>query len=185
MGANTERIRLEKASRRLSYYLRHCKEPLYIRLDGGWASVEVMLGLLGVSREQLDTIVATDSKGRYSYDATGTAIRANQGHSIPGVQLDMEMPEPPELLYHGTATRFLDAILRDGLKPMSRQWVHISNDYATAVAVGSRHGKPIVLAVRAQDFVADGNELYRSANGVWQARAVPAKYLSIYVPAGD
>ena len=182
MGANTERIRLEKASRRLSYYLRHCKEPLYIQLDGGWASVEVMLGLLGVSREQLDTIVATDSKGRYSYDKTGARIRANQGHSIPGVQLDMAKPDPPELLYHGTATRFLDSILREGLKPMSRQWVHISNDYATAVTVGSRHGKPIVLAVRAQDFVADGNELYRSANGVWQARAVPAKYLSIYVP---
>ena len=106
-------------------------------------------------------------------------IRANQGHSIPGVVIEMEAPEPPEFLYHGTATRFLDTIMKDGLKPMTRQFVHISPDYATAVKVGSRHGKPVVLKVRAKDFVADGNELYRSSNGVWQAKAVLPEYLTV------
>lgn len=179
MNPNTAKQSLEKSSRKLSYFLRHCKEPLYIDLNGGWASVDVMLHLLGITRSQLDEIVATDSKGRYSYDSTDKRIRANQGHSIPGVMIEMERPQPPELLYHGTATRFLDAILREGLKPMTRQWVHISKDYETAVVVGRRHGKPVVLAFRAKDFVEDGNELYLSANGVWQARAVPAKYLSV------
>ena len=69
--------------------------------------------------------------------------------------------------------------MKDGLKPMSRQFVHISPDYATAVKVGSRHGKPVVLKVRAKDFVADGNELYRSSNGVWQAKEVPPEYLTV------
>ena len=169
----------ERASKRLSYYLRHCAEPLYIDLNGGWASVETMLQLLRLNREQLDLIVATDSKGRYSYDPAGTRIRANQGHSIPGVTLIMEQPEPPEYLYHGTATRFLDAIMAEGLKPMNRQWVHISPDIETALAVGRRHGKPVILRIHARQFVEDGHELLRSDNGVWQARAVPAEYFTV------
>lgn len=175
-------MRFTKAGKRLSYYLRHCKEPRYVDLDGGWAEVETMLGLLGLSRRELDEIVASDEKGRFSYDETGTRIRANQGHSIPGVDLHMDRPEPPEYLYHGTATRFLDAILREGLKPMSRQWVHISPDAETAVKVGRRHGTPVVLLVMARQFAADGHELYRSDNGVWQAREVPPEYLSLWQP---
>lgn len=170
---------LEKASKRLSYFLRHCQDPLYIDLDGGWASVCQMLQLLHLTQAELDEIVDTDAKGRYSYDSSGNWIRANQGHSIPGVELEMQRPEPPEFLYHGTATRFLDAILMEGLKPMSRQWVHISPDYDTAVNVGKRHGKPVVLQFRARAFVADGYNLFRSANGVWQAAVVPPEYLEI------
>lgn len=166
-------------SQKLAYILRHCTEPLYIDLNGGWAPVSDILQLLSLERSDLDDIVATDNKGRYSFDATGTKIRANQGHSILGVVIDMEQPDPPEILYHGTATRFLDGIMRDGLKPMSRQWVHISSDYETAVTVGKRHGKPAVLEFRAQEFVADGHKLFLSANGVWQAAVVPVKYLHL------
>jgi len=168
-----------KASKRLSYLLRHSQDPLYIDLNGGWAPVSTILQLLNLTRAELDQIVAEDTKGRYSYDDTGSKIRANQGHSIKGVMVDMERPEPPELLYHGTATRFLDDILREGLKPMSRQFVHISPDFETAIGVGKRHGKPVVLAFRARDFVSDGHDLFRSANGVWQAAAVPPEYLEI------
>lgn len=172
----------EKASKRLSYLLRHSRDPLYIDLNGGWASVSTMLQVLHLTRAELDEIVGTDAKERYSYDATGTKIRANQGHSIPGVELDMERPEPPEFLYHGTATRFLDSILREGLKPMSRQWVHLSPNFETAVNVGKRHGKPVVLVVRARAFVQDGYDLFRSANGVWQAKTVPPEYFFIQYP---
>lgn len=172
-------MQLTNVSKMLSYYLRHCKEPLYIDLNGGWADVGTMLKVLGVTRRELDEIVSSDAKGRYSYDDTGMRIRANQGHSIPGVELNMESPEPPEYLYHGTATRFLDAILTEGLKPMSRQWVHISPDFETAVKVGKRHGKPVVLKIHARQFVSDGHELLRSDNGVWQAKAVSPEYISV------
>ena len=176
---------LKRISVTLSYMLRHCKEPLYVSLDGGWASVEVIIDALsrkylGVNRQILDEIVATDKKGRYSYDSTGERIRANQGHSIPNVSVKMESPAPPQYLYHGTASRFLPSILKEWLKPMSRQFVHISTDYDTAVMVGKRHGTPVVFVMRAADFVADGHELYRSSNGVWQAKAVPPEYLSVY-----
>lgn len=177
-------MKLEKISVQLSYMLRHSKEPLYISLDGGWAQVDTVLQVLrqrfpGVDRGVLDEIVASDRKGRYSYDAGGTRIRANQGHSIPGVKVEMTAPMPPEYLYHGTADRFLPVILKEGLKPMTRQFVHISPDYRTALAVGKRHGTPVVLVIRAADFVADGHELFLSANGVWQAKAVPPEYFSV------
>lgn len=177
-------MNLQKISVRLSYLLRHCREPLYIDLNGGWADVETIIDVLRskapqLDRRILDEIVAADEKGRYSYDPTGTKIRANQGHSIPGVTVEMERPAPPELLYHGTATRFLSVILKEGLKPMNRQFVHISPDYETAVRVGRRHGTPVVLAIRAAEFVADGHELMCSANGVWQARAVPPEYFTV------
>ena len=172
-------------SKALSYLLRHCKDPVYVDPDGGWAPVETILQVLGqdypgVTRADLDRIVREDKKTRYSYGGLdGQLIRANQGHSIPGVVISMEEPTPPPLLYHGTADRFVESILREGLRPMSRLWVHISPDYETAVKVGSRHGRPVVLAFRAQDFVRDGYRLYRSANGVWQAAAVPPEYLSV------
>lgn len=171
---------MNNTGRKLAYMLRHSRDPLYISLDGGWAPVSKVIKELNISRTQLDEIVANDNKQRYMYDIHKQRIRACQGHSIPGVIVEMEQPEPPEYLYHGTATRFLDAIMKDGLKPMSRQWVHLSGDYDTAINVGARHGNPIVLRINARQFVADGHQLYRSLNGVWQAKDVPVKYLELY-----
>lgn len=91
----------------------------------------------------------------------------------------MTQPEPPEFLYHGSASKFVDAILKEGLKPMSRHWVHISPGYATALKFSARHGPPIVLTFQAADFVKDGYELFLSANGVWQTKAVSPQYLGI------
>lgn len=172
----------QRASKRLAFLLRHSRD--FIDLNGGWADVEVILKELrrkypGIDRSDLEGIVASDQKGRYCFDPTGQRIRANQGHSVPGVVIEMERPQPPEFLYHGTATRFLDAILREGLRPMSRQYVHISPDVETAVHVGRRHGIPVILRFRAGDFVRDGHPLMRSANGVWQAEFIPPEYLSV------
>lgn len=173
-------------SRTLAFLLRHSDQ--YIDLDGGWASVDAIVLRLaeqfpGFSRADLEEIVAQDTKGRYAFDGTGRRIRANQGHSVPGVVIEMEQPQPPELLYHGTSRRFLDAILREGLRPMERQYVHISSDEKTAKTVGGRRGKPVVLTVEAGRFVRDGYTLKRSANGVWQAEHVPPEYLRF--PAQD
>ena len=109
-------MNMNKISKRLSWLLRHCQEPLYIDPQGGWAPVETILQALSkknrtVDRQMLETIVATDEKGRYSFDASGDRIRANQGHSIPGVIIEMEKPVPPEYLYHGTAGDFLPSIM--------------------------------------------------------------------------
>lgn len=177
-------MNLTRISKKLSYLLRHSTDPLLVSPQGGWADVDAVLSQLRLQWPafgpgELEQIVAQDAKGRYSFDASNRRIRANQGHSIPGIQVDMERPVPPERLYHGTARRFLPQILDRGLLPMGRQYVHISSDVPTARRVGQRHGSPVVLAVDAGRFVRDGHSLLRSANGVWQAEHVPPEYLSV------
>ena len=125
--------------------------------------------------------MASDSKGRYSFNSDGTKIRANQGHSID-VIIDMEKRVPPEFLYHGTAARFMDSIMMQGLLPRSRNFVHLSPDYETAVTVGYRHSRPdqpVILKIHAAQMTEDGYEFMISDNGVWQINNVPPQYLEI------
>jgi putative RNA 2'-phosphotransferase len=178
----TEQQRI-KLSKFLSLVLRHQPETIGINLDSaGWVAVDVLLEALqrhcrAVSPEDLREIVATSDKKRFAFSPDGKMIRASQGHSVE-VDLAYEAQQPPELLYHGTATRFLDAILTHGLVKQNRHHVHLSPDRATAVNVGQRHGKPVVLVVRAGEMHREKIPFYLSANGVWLVDAVPAKYLS-------
>ncbi|WP_043723131.1 RNA 2'-phosphotransferase [Kutzneria sp. 744] len=170
---NTNRI-----SRRMSRYLRHAPEEIGIQLSpDGWTDTKALTTALGITREQLELVVAGNDKQRFAFDDTGTRIRANQGHTVP-VELDLPVATPPATLYHGTVAKFLDAIMTEGLRPMTRHDVHLSPDVPTAVKVGSRRGKPVVLAVDARRMQADGHVFRLSANGVWLTEHVPATYLS-------
>ncbi len=84
---------------------------------------------------------------------------------------------PPEFLYHGTATRFLDSILDEGLKPQQRQHVHLSADIEPATAVGQRYGKPVILKIKALLMHEQGFVFYRSENSVWLTQSVPSSFL--------
>lgn len=168
-------------SRYLSLILRHKPEVIGITLDEhGWANVEELIA--GISKTQpldmelLDKIVQTDNKQRYSFNEDKTLIRANQGHSIP-VDVELQRVPPPKILFHGTGEKYTDSIDQIGLIPKSRLYVHLSNDEATAVTVGSRHGKPIVYKVAAGEMEKAGFEFYRSVNGVWLTKVVPVRYL--------
>ena len=130
-----------------------------------------------MSRSQIQSIVKNSDKKRFAISEDGTKIRANQGHSVD-IALGLAPPAPPEQLYHGTATRFLDSIRESGLHPAARQHVHLSTDLATAEKVGSRHGKPVILSVESGQMARDGHLFYISENGVWLTAAVPAKYLN-------
>ena len=129
MGKDTK----DRLSVFISLVLRHKPDAAGIRLDEhGWADVgELIEGVRATGRtidlEILEEIVRTDEKQRYSFSADRTLIRANQGHSIP-VDVELQETVPPDCLYHGTATRFLESIRREGLKPMSRLYVHLSKD---------------------------------------------------------
>lgn len=173
-------------SRFLALVLRHKPEAAGITLDEhGWANVDELVAGISAqrpfSRQMLEEIVATDAKMRYSFNGDHTLIRANQGHSIP-VDVQPEEKVPPAVLYHGTATRFLDSIMRDGLLPMSRLYVHLSSDVPTAVRVGRRHGKPVVLVVESGKMHKAGITFYLSRNGVWLTKRVPPQYLSLIDP---
>lgn len=174
----------KKLSVFLSLVLRHHPDAAGISLDPhGWADVDELLNGVKqtgrkINREILEEIVRTDEKGRYSFDETGRKIRANQGHSV---SVDVELKEklPPQFLYHGTASRFLDRIFAEGLKPMSRLYVHLSPDEKTARKVGKRHGKEVVLQVDAGKMAQEGMVFFLSANGVWLTKHVPPKYLQV------
>lgn len=141
-----EKIQLSKF---MSLVLRHEPGAVGIVLDAaGWTPVEELLSGLNrsgrsVTREQLLEVVATNDKSRFALSEDGLRIRASQGHSVEA-KLEYVPREPPAMLYHGTATRFVEAIRRDGLKKMGRQHVHLSLDEETAIRVGSRYGKPVV-----------------------------------------
>ena len=179
---------LVKRSKYLARHLRHQPEALGLTLDpGGWVAVDALLAAMRrhgieLSRAQLDEIVARNNKQRFSFDETGTRIRANQGHSIP-VDLQLAPATPPDALYHGTSKATIGPILREGLQKMRRQHVHLSRDKATAIKVGSRHGAPIVLLVDAAAMARDGYRFFLSDNGVWLTDHVPPQYLRVLAPA--
>lgn len=176
---------LEKIGHRITAALRHDPGKIGITLDAhGWADVHALIN--GINRvyhaqltmEMLEEIVATNNKQRYSFDQDKQHIRANQGHSKQ-LNVDVELPvaAPPAILYHGTSRKALDAILREGLSSRTRQHVHLSPDIPTALKVGSRHGAPVVLEVRAGEMAAAGHVFYLSVNGVWLTEQVPPAYL--------
>ncbi|WP_232663277.1 RNA 2'-phosphotransferase [Pseudonocardia sp. TRM90224] len=172
---------LIRISKRLSLHLRHAPEKIGITLDpAGWVRIDTLLAALAahgrrISRADLDHVVAGNDKQRFIID--GDRIRANQGHSV-AVELDLPATEPPAVLYHGTVARFLDAIQREGLRPMARHDVHLSATVETAQRVGARRGKPVVLQVDAAAMHRDGHVFRVSANGVWLTSTVPPPYLT-------
>ena len=175
-------MNIEKLSKFISLILRHKPEEIGITLDEhGWAKVEDLINGINKSGRHIDMnvleeIVKTDSKQRYSFNEDKTKIRANQGHSIQ-VDLELKKLAPPNILYHGTATKSLEGIKSQGIKSMSRQYVHLSKDFETAKQVGSRHGKPVILIIDAKRMYEDGIKFYLSENGVWLTEYVDPKYI--------
>lgn len=174
--------RLVKISKYLSKHLRHTPERINLTLaEGGWVSVDELLAAckkdgVSINRAELEEVVAKNDKKRFSFDSTGTLIRANQGHSVE-VDLQLTPTIPPDVLYHGTGHNAVASILQNGLSKMSRHHVHLSADIATAKTVGARHGRPVVFAVNAAAMQEDGYIFYCSDNGVWLVDNVPPKYL--------
>jgi putative RNA 2'-phosphotransferase len=168
-----------KKSKFLSLILRHKPEEIGLKLDSsGWAIVSELCKLAHISKSELDEVVSTNNKKRFEYNEDKSKIRACQGHSI-NVDLGLAPSIPPDSLYHGTATRFVNSILRSGLIAGSRDYVHMSINVDTAINVGSRHGKPVVFLVKAGEMVKDGFEFFLSNNGVWLTKSVPPKYLEL------
>jgi putative RNA 2'-phosphotransferase len=163
--------------------LRHRPDTLALTLDAaGYVDVAQLLAALAhdpqpLTRAELDRIVREDDKQRFAFDASGTRLRASQGHSL-AVTLDYPSLPPPPLLYHGTVARSIDAIREQGLQALERQFVHLSADIATAKNVGKRRGKPIVLTIDSTAMADEHFAFHLSANGVWLTREVPPRFIT-------
>lgn len=179
-----DKTRQIKISKYLSKHLRHAPERLGLTLAiGGWVNVDDLLSACAayqfpITLAELEEAVATSDKQRFSFNETGTCIRANQGHSID-VDLELQPQIPPDVLYHGTGEQSVPAILQSGLLKMSRHHVHLSKDVETARKVGMRHGRPVILAIAAFDMHQIGFTFYYSDNGVWLVDEVPPQYLEV------
>ena len=171
-----------KISRFLSLVLRHKPETIGVSLDeAGWLDIDTLIeqsSRIGkrFDRDILYHVVETNDKKRFEIDETGTRIRASQGHSI-NVDLGYEPMIPPDVLYHGTATKNLGSIFAKGLLKGQRHHVHLSEETKTALNVGQRYGKPVLLKVDAKQMVDDGIQFFRSTNGVWLTDSIDSKYL--------
>lgn len=180
--ASFSKKKLEKTSKFLSFVLRHKPEAIGLTLDhNGWVELDLLIeraaSEISLDRMLIAEVIRTSDKQRFALSDDGERIRANQGHSVR-VDLQLEAKEPPAVLFHGTATRFLESILAEGLRPGQRQHVHLSAQRETAVDVGRRHGKPVVLQVAADRMHAEGFQFFLSKNGVWLTDKVPSGYLS-------
>ena len=162
--------------------LRHNPSLIGITLDqNGWADTQKLLNGLNmagkkINMEQLIAIVNTDNKNRFSFNFDKSKIRANHGHSL-SVDLDLTESVPPDLLYHGTSEKFIDSIKQNGIQKRTRQHVHLSTDIEKAIAVGKRHGNPVVLIINTKQMFLDGYKFYLSENGVWLTDSVPYQYV--------
>jgi putative RNA 2'-phosphotransferase len=168
-----------ETSKFLSFVLRHQPDAIGITLDvEGWAKIPELIVAAASNGKQLDrdlilAAVTTSDKKRFAISEDGLRIRALQGHSTESVDIKHAEKVPPEFLYHGTATRFLDSIRKEGLLPGSRQYVHLSQDEQTTLAVGQRHGKPVALKIKALLMHEQGFKFFQADNGVWLTSAVP------------
>ncbi len=174
-----------RLSKEISYALRHAPWEYELELDeGGWVDVGQLIYSL---REDMkwhnisidDITKALDSSDKKRHEMNNGRIRALYGHSVPQKIIKIA-EEPPEILYHGTARRFMDAIMSDGLLPKGRQYVHLSSDTGTALQVGKRRdGKPVLLKIHAKKAWYEGVKFYHGNETIWLADFVDKKYIEI------
>lgn len=183
----------------LCLLLRHKPEVLHLDMDkGGWISIEQLIANSDgrITLEKLKQIIKEersrknkDNKDRYAIMGDFKKIRANQGHSIKGLDLGLIPKIPPEELYHGTAKHSVESIEELGIlcnnpEYSARVHVHLSDNLDTALSVGARHIKdnnvddsPVVLIVKSGDMYRDGFSFRCSENGVWLCDNVAPKYI--------
>jgi putative RNA 2'-phosphotransferase len=173
---------LIKLSKNVSYALRHEPGSFNLILDReGWVNISDLLvslknkGLGNVERE--DLVLMIDKSQKKRFQILNDKIRAYYGHSI-AEKIIKQQQMPPQFLYHGTSSNKVDSILKNGLLPMRRQYVHLSEDITTAEMVAKRRmGEIRVLVVQANNAYNDGVSFYKEENGVWLSDQVPPKFI--------
>jgi putative RNA 2'-phosphotransferase len=183
LGTQMSSTNQKQISKSLSYVLRHRPDSIGINLDGnGWIAVDTLLSAFqahgqDIPRDVLERVVAESDKQRFEFNDDKSRIRARQGHSVE-VDLGYESAIPPPTLYHGTAVKNLESIFKRGLLKGNRHHVHMSTNQETMSRVGMRHGKPVLLSIKAEKMYIDGHQFFLTGNNVWLTDHVPPQYIS-------
>ncbi|AXP81605.1 RNA 2'-phosphotransferase [Mariniflexile rhizosphaerae] len=171
-----------RISKFLSLVLRHSPEKIGLELDSaGWTNVDDLLSKMNssgqsINFEILQYVVEANKKSRFGFNSDKTQIRANQGHSIE-IEHGFKSIIPPEILYHGTGEKSIESILKTGIEKRDRHHVHLSANKETALKVGQRHGKPVVLEILSLKMAEKGHKFYLSENNVWLTDFVPIEFI--------
>lgn len=168
-----------KKGKHLAFLLRHDKEGFEKGLidKNGWRKVEELIKSHQYTKELLKEIVETNDKRRYEFNKDESKIRARQGHSI-NVDVELKEEMPPDILYHGTSTKYLTSIYKQGIIKGNRLYVHLSSDTTIANNVGKRHGgKTVILKVDSKKMYEDGKKFFKSNNNVWLTDIVEPNYI--------
>lgn len=175
-----------KLSKTVSYILRHHPEDFDLKLaaDASVKTAELLEALKNkfknITKSDLIQLVKNDPKGRFSFLEDRKRIRANYGHSIEGVNPDYQAVKAPEILYHGTRHKVKDKILAAGLKPMGRNYVHLSVEIKEAKKVALRRTtEPIIFKVKAFKAYQNGQKFYKTAEDIYLTDEISAEYLSL------
>jgi putative RNA 2'-phosphotransferase len=148
----------------------------FVPLDQLLAALNRQSGWEWIGAQHIEEVIATQAKRRY--EIVDGDIRAIYGHTLDAA-ISYPSVAPPALLLHGTARRFVDAIQREGLRPMKRQYVHLTDDLALAQLTGRRRdSQPAIARIDAMRAHAEGIEFFQADNGVFLAKAVLAEYVS-------
>ena len=139
-------------SKTLSYFLRHAPGEGNLEMDHqGFVSLGSLLELLrtekGYELDREGFVEKLDDPEVERFERRGEAVRATYGHSVD-VELDYPEMDPEFPLFHGTSPGAWQSIQEEGLRPMNRQYVHLSRTKEEARRVGRRHAEnPILLSV--------------------------------------
>ena len=179
-------MNLVELSKEISYALRHAPWEYELELDErGFVPIVQLLHVLNesetyereITQADLEQIIATSEKKRH--EITGDKIRALYGHTVPQI-IKKEPGIPPAVLYHGTTHRALPQILQDGLKPMQRQYVHLSIDVETATRVGKRRDpEPVILKIDTEAAQKADIQFYIGNDKVWLCNRVPKECITV------
>lgn len=165
-------------SKTLSYFLRHNPAEGNLAVDDqGFVELEDLLETLhdqGWNLDREELVQRLDDPDVERFERVGSVVRATYGHSID-VEPEYQEIAPEFPLYHGTSRRAWDSIYDEGIKPMNRQYVHLSRTREEAERVGRRHDdKPILLVVEPSD---ESEQLFYEAGPVVLTDHVPPDWI--------
>ena len=168
----------------ITYALRHAPWEYELEMDDkGFVDIEQLLSAINEENkyskiiDKFDIIKVMEVSNKKRLEIIGERIRAMYGHSFP-MQIKYEEETPPAMLYHGTAKRFLNSIKKEGLKPMSRQYVHLSEDIETAKMVGKRRDSdPVILYIDTVEAIKAGVKFYKANDKVWLCKELLPQFI--------
>lgn len=173
----------QRLSKLMAFLLRHQPARFGLTLDAeGFVPIDDLIVAIrpryrAVTKSDILQVVATDDPDKQRFSVRGQQVRANYGHSTAD-RIRHTEGTPPESLYHGTSVDSLEHIRRHGLRPMGRQYVHLTADVDLALRIGARHGEPCLVRVEAARAHADGFQFYVASRGLWLVERVPPAYLN-------